>query len=181
MSEEILINVTPPETRVAVVENGVVQEIIVERTAKRGLVGNIYKGKVCRVLPGMQAAFVDAGLERAAAAERAGIPRSAIHTDPGIGFGKTLEHNRELFRNLPRFCGSGFPVLVGVSRKSMLGMITGRPVDERLAGSLAAAVLAAQAGAASRHRRSTRRLIPRELRTALRTFARRRRPGSAGR
>ena len=66
MSEEILINVTPPETRVAVVENGVVQEIIVERTAKRGLVGNIYKGKVCRVLPGMQAAFVEIGLERAA-------------------------------------------------------------------------------------------------------------------
>lgn len=66
MSEEILINVTPPETRVAVVENGVVQEIIVERTAKRGLVGNIYKGTVCRVLPGMQAAFVDAGLARAA-------------------------------------------------------------------------------------------------------------------
>ena len=66
MSEEILINVTPPETRVAVVENGVVQELIIERTAKRGLVGNIYKGKVCRVLPGMQAAFVDAGLERAA-------------------------------------------------------------------------------------------------------------------
>ncbi|RMG36823.1 MAG: S1 RNA-binding domain-containing protein, partial [Gammaproteobacteria bacterium] len=66
MSEEILINITPPETRVAVIENGVVQEIIIERTARRGLVGNIYKGKVCRVLPGMQAAFVDIGLERAA-------------------------------------------------------------------------------------------------------------------
>ncbi len=66
MSEEILINITPPETRVALIENGVVQEIIIERTAKRGLVGNIYKGKVCRVLPGMQAAFVDIGLERAA-------------------------------------------------------------------------------------------------------------------
>jgi len=66
MSEEILINVTPPETRVAVIENGVVQEIIIERTAKRGLVGNIYKGRVCRVLPGMQAAFVNIGLERAA-------------------------------------------------------------------------------------------------------------------
>ncbi len=66
MSEEILINVTPPETRVAVVENGVVQEILIERTASRGLVGNIYKGKVCRVLPGMQAAFVEAGLARAA-------------------------------------------------------------------------------------------------------------------
>ncbi|HIP52584.1 MAG TPA: ribonuclease G [Chromatiales bacterium] len=66
MSEEILINITPPETRVAVVENGVVQEIIIERTGNRGLVGNIYKGKVQRVLPGMQAAFVDIGLERAA-------------------------------------------------------------------------------------------------------------------
>ncbi len=66
MSEEILINVTPPETRVAVIENGVAQEVIIERTARRGLVGNIYKGKVCRVLPGMQAAFVDIGLERAA-------------------------------------------------------------------------------------------------------------------
>jgi len=66
MSEEILINVTPPETRVALVENGVVQEVIVERAGRRGLVGNIYKGKVCRVLPGMQAAFVDIGLDRAA-------------------------------------------------------------------------------------------------------------------
>lgn len=66
MSEEILINVTPPETRVALIENGVAQEIIVERDGHRGLVGNIYKGKVCRVLPGMQAAFVEIGLERAA-------------------------------------------------------------------------------------------------------------------
>lgn len=66
MSEEILVNVTPPETRVAVIENGIAQEIIVERSARRGLVGNIYKGRVCRVLPGMQAAFVDIGLERAA-------------------------------------------------------------------------------------------------------------------
>ncbi len=66
MSEEILINVTPPETRVAVVENGVLQELIIERMLKKGLVGNIYKGEVCRVLPGMQAAFVDIGLEKAA-------------------------------------------------------------------------------------------------------------------
>ncbi|MEE9397233.1 MAG: ribonuclease G [Methylococcales bacterium] len=66
MSDEILINVTPPETRIAVVENGVVQEIYIERARKRGLVGNIYKGRVCRVLPGMQAAFVEIGLERAA-------------------------------------------------------------------------------------------------------------------
>ena len=66
MSEEILINVTPRETRVALVENGVLQEVFVERAGRRGLVGNIYHGKVCRVLPGMQAAFVDIGLERAA-------------------------------------------------------------------------------------------------------------------
>ncbi|MFF7061016.1 ribonuclease G [Pseudomonas sp. NPDC008258] len=66
MSEEILINITPMESRVAVVENGVLQEVHVERTQRRGIVGNIYKGKVVRVLPGMQAAFVDIGLERAA-------------------------------------------------------------------------------------------------------------------
>lgn len=66
MSVEILMNVTPQETRVAVVENGVLQEVIVERERRRGLVGNIYKGKVSRVLPGMQAAFIDIGLERAA-------------------------------------------------------------------------------------------------------------------
>ncbi|MEW6354389.1 MAG: ribonuclease G [Pseudomonadota bacterium] len=66
MSNEILINVTPHETRVAVVENGVLQDISIERTRKRGLVGNIYKGRVARILPGMQAAFVEIGLERAA-------------------------------------------------------------------------------------------------------------------
>jgi ribonuclease G len=66
MSEEILVNVTPPETRVALIENGIVQELIIERAGRRGLVGNVYKGRVCRVLPGMQAAFVDIGLERAA-------------------------------------------------------------------------------------------------------------------
>ena len=63
MSEEILINITPMETRVALVENGVLQEVHIERTQRRGIVGNIYKGKVVRVLPGMQAAFVDIGLE----------------------------------------------------------------------------------------------------------------------
>ena len=65
MNEEILINVTPMETRVALVENGVLQEIYIERSRAKGIVGNIYKGKVVRVLPGMQAAFVDIGLERA--------------------------------------------------------------------------------------------------------------------
>ncbi len=64
MSEEILINITPQETRVAVVDNGILQEIYIERSQKLGLVGNIFKGSVSRVLPGMQAAFVNIGLER---------------------------------------------------------------------------------------------------------------------
>lgn len=66
MAEEILINVTPQETRVAIMEQGVVQELHIERNASLGLVGNIYKGTVCRVLPGMQSAFVEIGLQRAA-------------------------------------------------------------------------------------------------------------------
>ena len=66
MSEEILINVTPQETRVALVENGVLQEVHIERARQRGIVGNIYKGRVARTLPGMQAAFVDIGASRAA-------------------------------------------------------------------------------------------------------------------
>lgn len=65
MSEEILINVTPPETRVAVIENGVLQELVIERMSQQELLGNIYIGEVCRVLPGMQAAFVDIGLSKA--------------------------------------------------------------------------------------------------------------------
>lgn len=66
MSEEILINVTPQETRVAAMEQGAVQELLIERASSLGLVGNVYKGKVCRVLPGMQSAFVEIGLARAA-------------------------------------------------------------------------------------------------------------------
>ena len=66
MSDEVLVNVTPRETRVAIVENGLLQEVHVERASKRGLVGNIYRGVVSRILPGMQAAFVDIGLERTA-------------------------------------------------------------------------------------------------------------------
>jgi len=87
MSEEILINVTPQETRVAFVENGVLQEVQIERAQKRGLVGNIYKGKVCRILPGMQAAFLDVGLERTAFLHAADIvsdvDESKLQTDNG--------------------------------------------------------------------------------------------------
>ncbi|MFC3123025.1 ribonuclease G [Agaribacter flavus] len=66
MAAELLINVTPSESRVAMIENGILQEIHIERHTKKGIVGNIYKGKVSRVLPGMQAAFVDIGLDKAA-------------------------------------------------------------------------------------------------------------------
>ena len=65
MSDEILVNATPMETRVAMIENGMLQEVHTERSQRRGIVGNIYRGKAIRVLPGMQAAFVDIGLEKA--------------------------------------------------------------------------------------------------------------------
>src|SRR6056300_444557 len=66
MRHEILLNFTPLETRVAVVEQGMLQEILIERATHRGLVGNVYLGQVVRVLPGMQACFVDIGLDRSA-------------------------------------------------------------------------------------------------------------------
>lgn len=77
----------------------------------------------------------------------AGVARQRIMLDPGFGFGKTMEHNLELLRRLPEVSPDGLPVLAGLSRKSMLGAITGRTVDARLAASVAAAVLAAQRGA----------------------------------
>ncbi|MGA9853556.1 MAG: ribonuclease G [Gammaproteobacteria bacterium] len=77
MSEEILVNVTSRETRVALLENDVLQELYIERARHRGLVGNIYKGKVSRVLPGMQAAFIDIGLERTAFLHAADIAKVA--------------------------------------------------------------------------------------------------------
>jgi dihydropteroate synthase len=77
-----------------------------------------------------------------------GVAPERIVLDPGFGFGKTLEHNRALFRALPRFAALGHPLLVGVSRKSMIGSLLGdRPMDGRITGSVVAALLAAQAGA----------------------------------
>jgi ribonuclease G len=73
---EILVNVTPRETRAALVENGITQELYIERASRRGLVGNLYKGRVSRVLPGMQAAFVDIGLERTAFLHAGDIARA---------------------------------------------------------------------------------------------------------
>ncbi|KAF1018113.1 MAG: ribonuclease G [Burkholderia sp.] len=81
MNEEILINITPQETRVALVQQGAVQELHVERTLTRGRVGNIYLGKVVRVLPGMQSAFIDIGLERAAFLHVADIWQPRLPSD----------------------------------------------------------------------------------------------------
>lgn len=87
-------------------------------------------------------------LERAAACERGGIKRSRILLDPGFGFGKTLEHNVALLKNTDLLAGEGYPLLVGISRKSMIGQLLGDvPVDQRLQGSVAAAVVAAMKGA----------------------------------
>lgn len=85
-------------------------------------------------------------LSRVDAVQQAGIDKNKIVLDPGYGFGKSLEHNLQLVRHLPNFVQSQYPIMVGFSRKSMIGVITGRGVDQRLAGSLALAQVALQAG-----------------------------------
>lgn len=85
--------------------------------------------------------------ERVAACTAAGINRGRMLLDPGFGFGKTLRHNYQLLSGLGRIVSMGLPVLVGMSRKSMIGKVLDAPVDQRLHGSIAAAVLAAREGA----------------------------------
>lgn len=84
---------------------------------------------------------------RVEAAQAAGIPRERIVVDPGFGFGKTKEHNLELFRKLDNFAELGVPVLVGLSRKSVLGKLTGRETADRVHASIASALLAVSKGA----------------------------------
>ena len=86
-------------------------------------------------------------IARAKVCEQAGIAKESILFDPGYGFGKTLEHNYALVKHLPDIMSLGFPVLVGVSRKSMIGNLLNRKVDERLAGSVSLATIVAQMGA----------------------------------
>jgi len=86
-------------------------------------------------------------LSRASLLEAAGIDRRRIAIDPGFGFGKTVEHNKRLFRALPRLAALGYPVVAGLSRKKMLGDFTGRAVGDRAPASVAAALLAVQNGA----------------------------------
>lgn len=85
--------------------------------------------------------------ERALFAGRHGVLHENIILDPGIGFGKTLEHNLELLRRLPEIVAIGYRVLIGASRKSFIGRLTGTPVDGRLAGSIAVAIKATESGA----------------------------------
>ena len=106
MPEEILVNITPQETRVAVLSAGQVQELVVERAASRGLVGNIYRGRVARVLPGMQSAFVEIGLERAAFLHVADIwEHRKTNGEPG---------KSESARPIEKILAEGQPVLVQV-------------------------------------------------------------------
>ncbi len=89
-------------------------------------------------------AFLD---ERATRAIEAGVPADRIIVDPGFGFGKALEHNLEILRRLDEFTALGYPVLVGTSRKSFIGAITGRPATERVHGTAATVAIAALRGA----------------------------------
>lgn len=86
--------------------------------------------------------------EQAQRLEAAGVDPGRICLDPGFGFGKTTAHNYDLLRSLPTIGALGYPLLIGVSRKTMIGAVTGRPVGERLAGSIAAALAAVARGAA---------------------------------
>jgi ribonuclease G len=108
MNEDILINVTPQETRVAVMQSGVAQELHIERSANRGLVGNIYMGKVARVLPGMQSAFVEIGLERAAFLHVADIWEERQNGHSGAEPGKPAP------RPIEKILAEGQPLLVQV-------------------------------------------------------------------
>lgn len=84
--------------------------------------------------------------QRVAACLEAGIEADQVALDPGFGFGKTLAHNLALFQNLNAFVKTGYPIMIGVSRKRMIGELTGQPVEQRAVGSAVAAALAVQAG-----------------------------------
>ncbi|MCB1688181.1 MAG: dihydropteroate synthase [Halioglobus sp.] len=86
-------------------------------------------------------------LDRVAACERLGIVRERLLLDPGFGFGKSVTHNMQLLQGLPQLAAMGFPLLVGLSRKSIIGKLLGRDVEERLPASLALAVMAVERGA----------------------------------
>jgi ribonuclease G len=112
MSEELLLNITPQEIRVALVDNGVLQELQIERSSHRGLVGNIYKGIVRRVLPGMQAAFIDIGLERTGFLHAADIQEE--EADPGSETDVETRPGHSETRNVSALLHEGQEVVVQV-------------------------------------------------------------------
>lgn len=116
MSDEILINVTPQETRVAVVEHGMLQEICIERSRNRGLVGNVYKGRVSRVMPGMDAAFVDIGLDKAAF-----LHASDVVSDQGVepGDKKCNEEQVQTTESISNLLSEGQELLVQVIKDQL--------------------------------------------------------------
>lgn len=110
----------------------------------RGEPGTMQQAPVYADVAGEVGTFL---AEQVARCEAVGISRQRLVLDPGYGFAKTLEHNLELFRRQAELLAFGLPLLVGVSRKSMIGAVTGRPVEGRLAGGLALAALALTKGA----------------------------------
>jgi len=96
MSKEILINITPQETRVAILENGMLHDLYIERSRSRGLVGNVYKGKVVRVLPGMEAAFVEIGLEKAAFIHVSDVAQKNKTLNETVHIGQVLREGQEI-------------------------------------------------------------------------------------
>ncbi|WP_144962349.1 dihydropteroate synthase [Pseudomonas oryzihabitans] len=110
----------------------------------RGEPGTMQQAPIYADVAGEVGAFL---AEQVARCEAVGISRQRLVLDPGYGFAKTLEHNIELFRRQAELLAFGLPLLVGVSRKSMIGAVTGRPVEGRLAGGLALAALALVKGA----------------------------------
>ena len=96
MSKEILINITPQETRVAILENGMLHDLYIERSRSRGLVGNVYKGKVVRVLPGMEAAFVEIGLEKAAFIHVSDVAQKNNTLNETVHIGQVLREGQEI-------------------------------------------------------------------------------------
>lgn len=127
MSEEILINANPQESRVAVVENGVLQELLIERANRHGLVGNIYQGKVSRVLPGMQAAFVEIGLDRTAFLHASDIvPKpseehlvEAAHAHDNVAGANTAVRHPQKETNITQHLAEGQTILVQVLKDAI--------------------------------------------------------------
>ena len=111
MNEEILINITPQETRVALIQQGAVQELQIERTRQRGIVGNIYLAKVVRVLPGMQSAFIEIGLERTAFMHVADITQN----NPQAQIEKLLPHRSGLSSSWDSLAEPHYSISIGRS------------------------------------------------------------------